>query len=277
MRLLTQAPRRARPARARAAREGDAAAGTSSTRSSATSSPSPMRARPSARSCWRSPATDAIDRASRGTIALRGHPPSRRRRRRSRRRRRDLRAPLRRPARGPRDRMDDQGVEAASLRSATSRVELLAALGADTPVGRFLARRGPGMHHVAYEVDDVPARARRGSRTGSQLIDAAPRQGLFGLAGRLRPSRRRATASCPSWSPWLSDGPDRGRASTADRSWARSVDARSAVDALERALGEGTDGVSRARRSRTAATRRVLRKVVYVKRFAREARVGFGA
>src|SRR3954453_16646897 len=57
-----------------------------------------------------------------------------------------------------RDTVPDQGVEAASLRvGGGPRVELLAALGADTPVGKFLAKRGPGMHHVAYEVQDVAA------------------------------------------------------------------------------------------------------------------------
>ena len=54
-----------------------------------------------------------------------------------------------------RETVPDQGVEAASLRIGGGRVELLASLGDDTPVGRFLADRGPGMHHVAYEVDDV--------------------------------------------------------------------------------------------------------------------------
>ncbi len=54
-----------------------------------------------------------------------------------------------------RETVPDQGVEAASLRIGAGRVELLAALGDDTPVGKFLAKRGPGMHHVAYEVDDV--------------------------------------------------------------------------------------------------------------------------
>ena len=56
-----------------------------------------------------------------------------------------------------RETVEEQGVEAASLRVGDSRVELLAPTGADTPVGRFLAKRGPGMHHVAYEVDDVAA------------------------------------------------------------------------------------------------------------------------
>jgi len=78
-------------------------------------------------------------------------------------------------------RVEDQGVEAASVRVGGSRVELLAALGADTPVGRFLAKRGPGMHHVAYEVDDVGEALRELEAAGAELIDAAPRHGMFGL------------------------------------------------------------------------------------------------
>lgn len=80
-----------------------------------------------------------------------------------------------------RERVDDQGVEAASLRLGESRVELLAALGEDTPVGRFLAKRGPGMHHVAYEVDDVESALRELAAEGAELIDASPRRGMFGL------------------------------------------------------------------------------------------------
>jgi methylmalonyl-CoA/ethylmalonyl-CoA epimerase len=80
-----------------------------------------------------------------------------------------------------RERVEDQGVEAASLRLGESRVELLAALGEDTPVGRFLAKRGPGMHHVAYEVDDVSAALAELSEQGVELIDAQPRRGMFGL------------------------------------------------------------------------------------------------
>ena len=68
---------------------------------------------------------------------------------------RHLRAALRRASSSTARRFDDQGVEAASLRVGAGRVELLASLGDETPVGRFLADRGPGMHHVAYEVDDV--------------------------------------------------------------------------------------------------------------------------
>ena len=75
---------------------------------------------------------------------------------------------------------DEQGVEAASLLVGSGHVELLAALAPDTPVGRFLASRGPGMHHVAYEVDDISAELARLEGEGARLIDATPRRGLFG-------------------------------------------------------------------------------------------------
>lgn len=80
-----------------------------------------------------------------------------------------------------RARVENQGVEAASLRVGESRVELLAALGDDTPVGKFIAERGPGMHHVAYEVDDVAAALVELAEHGAELIDLTPREGLFGL------------------------------------------------------------------------------------------------
>ncbi len=75
----------------------------------------------------------------------------------------------------------EQGVEAASIRVGESRLELLGALGEDTPVGRFLAKRGPGMHHVAYEVADIRAALAGLADAGAELIDASPRQGMFGL------------------------------------------------------------------------------------------------
>ena len=76
---------------------------------------------------------------------------------------------------------EELGVEAAAVLVGDGRVELLASLGEDTPVGRFLARRGPGMHHVAYEVGDLGAALRSLSDEGVQLIEPAPRPGLFGL------------------------------------------------------------------------------------------------
>ena len=77
--------------------------------------------------------------------------------------------------------IDEQGVRAASLKIGEGRVELLEALGGDTPVGRFLAKRGPGMHHVAYEVNDLRATLAELTREGAELIDREPRAGLFGL------------------------------------------------------------------------------------------------
>jgi methylmalonyl-CoA epimerase len=77
--------------------------------------------------------------------------------------------------------IDEQGVRAASLRIGEGRVELLEALGQDTPVGRFLAKRGPGMHHVAYEVNDLRATLAELTKEGAELIDREPRAGLFGL------------------------------------------------------------------------------------------------
>jgi methylmalonyl-CoA/ethylmalonyl-CoA epimerase len=80
-----------------------------------------------------------------------------------------------------REMLDDQGVEAVSMRVGEGRVELLASLGDETPVGKFLTKRGPGMHHVAYEVLDVQAALDHLAGQGAELIDPEPRKGLFGL------------------------------------------------------------------------------------------------
>lgn len=77
--------------------------------------------------------------------------------------------------------VEEQGVRAASLRIGAGRVELLEPLGDDTPVGRFLASHGPGMHHVAYEVTDLGATLAELADAGADLIDDEPRPGLFGL------------------------------------------------------------------------------------------------
>jgi methylmalonyl-CoA/ethylmalonyl-CoA epimerase len=80
-----------------------------------------------------------------------------------------------------RELVPDQGVEAASLRVGEGRVELLASLGEETPVGKFLAKRGPGMHHVAYEVENVGEALGELAAKGAELIDERPRRGMFGL------------------------------------------------------------------------------------------------
>ncbi len=80
-----------------------------------------------------------------------------------------------------RQRVPEQGVEAAAVLVGDGRVELLASLGEETPVGKFLADRGPGMHHVAYEVSDIRAALAQLAAQGAELIDSEPRQGMFGL------------------------------------------------------------------------------------------------
>jgi len=80
-----------------------------------------------------------------------------------------------------RETVEAQGVEAAAMRVGESRVELLASLGEETPVGKFLANRGPGMHHVAYEVSDLKRELAQLAEQGVHLIDERPHEGLFGL------------------------------------------------------------------------------------------------
>lgn len=79
-----------------------------------------------------------------------------------------------------RGRMEEQGVEAVYLRIGSGRVELVSPLAADTAVGRFLSKRGPGMHHVAFEVDDVEAAVGELAAAGADVIDPKPRKGLSG-------------------------------------------------------------------------------------------------
>lgn len=72
----------------------------------------------------------------------------------------------------------EQGVEAVLLDVGENHVELLRPLGADTPVGKFLAKRGPGLHHVAYQVTDIEATLQHLRDRGVRLIDDAPRVGI---------------------------------------------------------------------------------------------------
>lgn len=79
-----------------------------------------------------------------------------------------------------RETVDEQGVEAALVDIGESHVELLRPLGAETPVGKFLARRGPGLHHVAYRVADVERTLAELSDAGLRLLDERPRTGIRG-------------------------------------------------------------------------------------------------
>jgi methylmalonyl-CoA/ethylmalonyl-CoA epimerase len=79
-----------------------------------------------------------------------------------------------------RERMDDQGVEEVLFAVGESFVQLLGALGPDTPVGRFLGQRGPGVHHVAYRVASVADALEHLRAEGVGLIDEAPRPGSRG-------------------------------------------------------------------------------------------------
>ena len=74
--------------------------------------------------------------------------------------------------------VEQQGVEAVLLDVGEGHVELLAPLGPDTPVGKFLAKRGPGLHHVAYQVADIEATLADLKAKGIQLIDETPRVGI---------------------------------------------------------------------------------------------------
>lgn len=77
-----------------------------------------------------------------------------------------------------RETVPEQGVEAVLLDVGHSHVELLRPLGPETAVGRYLARRGPGLHHVAYRVPDVAEALRKLSDAGMRLIDEQPRTGI---------------------------------------------------------------------------------------------------
>jgi methylmalonyl-CoA/ethylmalonyl-CoA epimerase len=77
-----------------------------------------------------------------------------------------------------RETIAEQGVEAALLDVGENHIELLAATGPDTPVGKFIAKKGPGMHHVAYQVDDIEATLAALKASGLRLIDETPRIGI---------------------------------------------------------------------------------------------------
>ncbi|MDP9384780.1 MAG: methylmalonyl-CoA epimerase [Actinomycetota bacterium] len=77
-----------------------------------------------------------------------------------------------------RETVAEQGVDAALLDVGENHVELIAPLGDDTPVGRFLAKRGPGLHHVAYQTADIESTLRMLKQSGLRMIDETPRTGI---------------------------------------------------------------------------------------------------
>jgi methylmalonyl-CoA/ethylmalonyl-CoA epimerase len=79
-----------------------------------------------------------------------------------------------------RETVDSQGVEAVLLDVGDGHVELLRPLGADTAVGKFLERKGPGLHHVAYAVEDIDATLKTLAEEGVDLIDSEARIGIRG-------------------------------------------------------------------------------------------------
>jgi methylmalonyl-CoA epimerase len=81
-----------------------------------------------------------------------------------------------------RERVEDQGVDEVLFAVGSSFVQLLGALGPETPVGRFLTSRGPGVHHVAYRVEDIEAALDHLRAEGAKLIDERPRPGSRGTS-----------------------------------------------------------------------------------------------
>jgi methylmalonyl-CoA/ethylmalonyl-CoA epimerase len=81
-----------------------------------------------------------------------------------------------------RERVEDQGVEEVLFDVGGSSIQLLGSLGPDTPIGAFLNKRGPGMHHIAYRVEDVAAELERLRGLGVRLVDERPRRGSRGTS-----------------------------------------------------------------------------------------------
>src|SRR5215470_17377359 len=88
-----------------------------------------------------------------------------------------------------RETVHDQGVNVALLPVGESRIELLEPLSDDSVVGRFIARRGEGLHHICYEVDDLQSKLEELNSRGVRLLDGYPRRGAEGkLVAFLHPA-----------------------------------------------------------------------------------------
>jgi len=75
---------------------------------------------------------------------------------------------------------ESEGLEAAFLRAGSGEIELMHATREDSPIGKFVAKRGPGLHHVAYAVGDIDGALAQARNAGLQLIDETPRKGMHG-------------------------------------------------------------------------------------------------
>ena len=84
-------------------------------------------------------------------------------------------------------RMDDRELKISFLKAGDSEVELLEPTGSDTTVARFLERRGPGLHHVCFEVDDIQAAIDEFSARGAEFVDPEPRPGAVGQVAFILP------------------------------------------------------------------------------------------
>jgi methylmalonyl-CoA epimerase len=80
----------------------------------------------------------------------------------------------------PRERVESQGVDVVFVGTGVGRIELIEPVSEDSPVARFLAKRGPGLHHLAYRVPDIEAALAQASASGMRLIDERPRPGAHG-------------------------------------------------------------------------------------------------
>ena len=83
--------------------------------------------------------------------------------------------------------LPEQGVRGTLLAVGETRLELLQPLSAESPVGRFLERRGEGLHHLAFHVDDIAGKLDNLSARGMELVDREPRPGLSGIIAFVHP------------------------------------------------------------------------------------------
>ena len=176
--------------------------------------------------------------------------------------------------------VEEQGVEAVLLDVGENHVELLAPLGAETPVGKFLARQGPGLHHVAYQVEDIEATLEACRAAGLQLIDEQPRSRHPRLARGVHASARhggRAHRDRPAGrrdgGPLMAGG---ARRISVGFQGGQVLALRVADDAAEGALRSVGQGRLAQVESEDGTVRLDLEQVVYVSAESDELRVGFG-